>query len=252
MKILIISLQTIIQLEIDFTMRLLITLSLFIFTLTTNAQATEQGTLSDQADRINYTIGHQIGSDFKRQKVTLDEQSFKLGIQDGHNNTTPVINKKEMAVALSELKKNITTKTKKEAQTRIEKRRKEEKQKRDEGISFMLQNQKKEGIKTMPSGLQYRVLTKGKGLKPKAEDYVTFNYRARTIHGKEFDSSYKKGNPATYKANGVLPGFTEAIQMMQPGAKWELYLPPELAYGRHGPYAHQTIIIETELLSVRK
>ena len=81
-------------------------------------------------------------------------------------------------------------------------------------------------------------------------DYVTFHYRAKTLDGKEYDSSYKKGKPATYRANGVIPGFTEAIQMMQPGAKWELYIPPELAYGRQGPLAHQTVIIEVELLSI--
>jgi len=105
-------------------------------------------------------------------------------------------------------------------------------------------------VKTMPSGLQYKVLTKGAGLKPKIDDYVTFNYRAKTLDGREYDSSTKKGGPVTYRANGVLPGFTEAIQMMQPGAKWELYLPPEQAYGRQGPIAHQTIILEVELLSV--
>jgi FKBP-type peptidyl-prolyl cis-trans isomerase FklB len=116
----------------------------------------------------------------------------------------------------------------------------------------MLENQAKEGVKTMPSGLQYKVLKKGDGTKPAIDDYVTFNYRARTLDGREYDSSSKKGGPVTYRANGVLPGFTEAIQMMRPGAKWELYLPPEQAYGRQGPIAHQTIILEVELLSIGK
>lgn len=114
----------------------------------------------------------------------------------------------------------------------------------------MQQNQSREGVKTLPSGLQYLELTPGKGAKPKIDNTVTFNYRAKTINGREFDSSYKKGKPATYRANGVLPGFTEAIQMMQPGAKWQLYIPPEQAYGRQGPLAYQTIILEVELLSV--
>ena len=104
----------------------------------------------------------------------------------------------------------------------------------------------------MPSGLQFEVLKIGAGPKPGLEDYVTFHYRARTLEGKEYDSSFKKGGPVTYRANGVLAGFTEAIQMMQPGAKWEIYLPPEQAYGRQGPLAHQTIILQVELLSIGK
>ncbi len=224
----------------------------FIIFAHSSVHAVDDNELSDQADRINYTIGHQIGTDFKRQKINLNEQAVRSGIVDGQSNAPPKLDQQEMQANLLELKKNITAKMKAEANARIEKRKNDEKQKRDAGTAFMLQNQKKPGIKTMPSGLQYKIITNGKGPKPKEDDYITFNYRAKTILGKEFDSSFKKGKPATYKANKVLPGFTEAIQMMRPGSKWELYLPPEQAYGRHGPYAHQTIIIETELLSIGK
>jgi len=214
--------------------------------------AAEQTTLSDEPDRINYSIGHQIGTDFIRQKVKLNEQALRQGLQHGQAGETPLLDRAEMQEALVDLKRNITNKMKTESTARINDRKRIEEQKRSEGKAFMLENQAKEGVKTMPSGLQYKILTKGGGLKPKFDDYVTFNYRARTLDGREYDSSSKKGGPVTYRANGVLPGFTEAIQMMQPGAKWELYLPPELAYGRQGPIAHQTIILEVELLSIGK
>ena len=233
-------------------MHLQLSTSILFCLLTTNVAVADQATLSDEADRINYSIGHQIGADFKRQKVKLNEQALSLGLQHGQTGTTPLLDRKEMNAALVDLKRNITNKMKKDSIARINSRRQIEQKKRDEGKAFMLENQTRKGVNTMPSGLQYKVLKKGDGIKPKIDDYVTFNYRAKTLDGREYDSSSKKGGPVTYRANGVLPGFTEAIQMMQPGAKWELYLPPEQAYGRHGPIAHQTIILEIELLSVGK
>lgn len=216
------------------------------------APVAEQATLSDKSDRINYTIGHQIGTDFKRQKVKLNEQALRQGLQHGQSGTAPLLKQKEMQSLLQELKRKITDKMKKEAVERISSRKQIENRKRSEGEAFMRENQTREGVKTMPSGLQYKVLKKGAGIKPKVSDYVTINYRARKLNGKEYDSSFKKGGPVTYRANGIVPGFTEAIQMMQPGAKWELYIPPDLAYGRKSPLAHQAIIIEVELLAIRK
>ena len=233
-------------------MQLQLSISILFCLLTANVMAAEQTTLSDEADRINYSIGHQIGADFKRQKVNLNEQALRLGLQHGQTGTAPLLDRKEMNAALVELKRNITNKMKKDSIARINSRKQIEQKKRDEGKAFMLENKARKGVKTMPSGLQYKVLKKGDGIKPEIDDYVTFNYRAKTLDGREYDSSSKKGGPVTYRANGVLPGFTEGIQMMQPGAKWELYLPPEQAYGRHGPIAHQTIILEIELLSVGK
>ncbi len=233
-------------------MRTLLSTTIFFCLLTGNVSAAEQSLLSDEADRINYSIGHQIGTDFKRQKVELDEQALSLGLQHGQAVEKPLLDKAEMQEALIELKRNITNKMKNESTARINRRKQIEQGKRDAGKAFMQKNQTRQGVKTMPSGLQYIVLKKGKGRKPKIDDYVTFNYRAKTLDGREYDSSFKKGGPVTYSANGVLPGFTEAIQMMQPGAKWELYLPPEQAYGRQGPIAHQTIILEVELLSIGK
>jgi len=231
-------------------MRTQLTTTILFCSLTCNVPAAEQTSLADEADRINYTIGHQIGSDFKRQQVQLDEQALKQGIQDGTTGTAPLLDRKEMTDTLVDLKRKISKDMKEKTIARVQAREKDEEDKRSKGKAFMLENQAKEGVKTLPSGLQYKILTKGNGPKPKFDDDVTFHYRAKTPDGKEYDSSYKKGKPATYRANGVIPGFTEAIQMMQPGAKWELYIPPELAYGRQGPLAHQTVIIEVELLSI--
>ena len=233
-------------------MRVQLSITILFCLLTANVTAADQTTLSDEADRINYSIGHQIGTDFKRQKVELNEQALSLGLQHGQAEKKPLLDKAEMQEMLIDLKRNITSKMKNEAIARANKRRMEEEKKRSTGVAFMQKNQARKGVKTMPSGLQYEVLIKGAGPKPKLEDYVTFHYRARTLEGKEYDSSFKKGGPVTYRANGVLPGFTEAIQIMQPGAKWEIYLPPEQAYGRQGPLAHQTIILEVELLSIGK
>ena len=233
-------------------MYLQLSTSILFCLLTANVMAADQSPLADEADRINYSIGHQIGTDFKRQKVELDKQALKLGLQHGQAGEKPILGRAEMQEALVELKRNITNKMKTESTARINKRKQIEQQKREAGKAFMLANQARVGVKTMPSGLQYKVLKKGEGIKPKIDDYVTFNYRAKTQDGREYDSSFKKGGPVTYRANGVLPGFTEGIQMMQPGAKWELYLPPEQAYGRQGPIAHQTVILEVELLSIGK
>ncbi len=226
--------------------------SMLFCLLTANVMAAEQSPLADEADRINYSIGHQIGADFKKQKVEFNEQALKQGLQHGQAGDKPLLDRAEMQESLLDLKRNISNKMKQDSMARINKRNQIEKQKRDDGKAFMQKNQTRQGVKTMPSGLQYIVLKKGKGRKPKIEDYVTFNYRAKTLDGREYDSSSKKGGPVTYRANGVLPGFTEAIQMMQPGAKWEIYLPPEQAYGRQGPLAHQTIILQVELLSIGK
>lgn len=226
------------------------TILLISMIVTGQGYAEDRFELSDKSDRINYSIGHQIGMDFKRQQVSIDEQSLRLGLQDGDRGGAPAIEPAEMNSMLADLKRNITASMKKNAIQKIESRKRDEQQKRTQGEQFMLKNKTRDGVKTMPSGLQYKVLSEGKGTKPKIDDYVTFNYRAKTIDGREYDSSYKKDKPATYRANGVLTGFTEAIQMMQPGAKWELYIPPEQAYGRQGPLAHQTIILEVELLSV--
>jgi FKBP-type peptidyl-prolyl cis-trans isomerase FklB len=129
-----------------------------------------------------------------------------------------------------------------------------EKNKAD-GEKFLAENAKKEGVKVLPSGLQYKVITPGTGKSPKATDTVTTHYKGMLIDGTEFDSSYKRGEPATFPVSGVIPGWTEALQLMKEGAKWQLFLPSNLAYGERGAGRdigpNATLIFEVELISVK-
>lgn len=125
---------------------------------------------------------------------------------------------------------------------------------RKEGDTFLAANKTKDGVKTLPSGLQYKVLKEGTGPKPTASDTVTCNYRGTLINGKEFDSSYKRGQPTSFPVGGVIKGWTEALQLMPVGSKWELFIPPDMAYGDRGAGADigpgETLIFEVELLSI--
>ena len=123
----------------------------------------------------------------------------------------------------------------------------------EEGKAFLAENAKKEGVKTLPSGLQYRVITEGTGASPKAGETVTVNYRGTFLDGTEFDSSYKRGKPASFQVDGVIAGWTEALQLMKPGDKWQLFVPSELAYGQRGMGRippNSTLIFEVELVSL--
>jgi len=210
----------------------------------------ETATLSDEADRINYTIGHQIGTDFKNQQVQLDRQAVEQGLDDGYDGNQPQFDAKNMQQRLGDLKRNITKDMEAEAVARMQKKQAQIKSKRREGQQFLKANQVKEGVTTTASGLQYKVITTGNGAMPTVGDQVKIDYRARRLNGQELDGSFKKGGPSVLPVSGLIPGFKEALQLMQPGAKWEVYLPSELAYGRQGPLAHETIIVEVELLEI--
>jgi FKBP-type peptidyl-prolyl cis-trans isomerase FklB len=126
----------------------------------------------------------------------------------------------------------------------------EAKEKLAEGKAFLEQNGKKKDVVSLPSGLQYRIIKKGKGKQPGPTDTVSVHYRGTLIDGKEFDSSYKRDQPASFALNGVIKGWSEGLQLMKEGARWELFIPPELAYNNRGPLANQTLIFNVELLSV--
>jgi FKBP-type peptidyl-prolyl cis-trans isomerase FklB len=129
-------------------------------------------------------------------------------------------------------------------------------QNKAEGVRFLLENKKKPGVAALPDGLQYKVITQGNGPKPKITDTVTVNYAGTLINGKEFDSSYKRHAPATFPVNGVIPGWTEALQLMPVGSTWMLYIPSELAYGEQGTppdiEPNKMLIFKVELLGINK
>lgn len=203
--------------------------------------------LSDQKDRVSYSIGYQIGRDFKRQGTAIDPEAVVKGVQDALSGVEAPMSQEEMGAALLELRRRPT-----ETQ-RVESQRQDQRSLL-EGKSLLAENAKKPGVVTLPSGLQYKVIREGTGRSPEPTDTVTVNYRGTLIDGSEFDSSYRRGKPATFRVDGVIPGWTEALQLMKDGAKWQLFIPPELAYGdkRTGNIEpNSTLIFEVELISVK-
>ncbi|MEN8762350.1 MAG: FKBP-type peptidyl-prolyl cis-trans isomerase [Thiogranum sp.] len=205
--------------------------------------AGEPPDLSGDEAKINYSVGYQIGGDFKLQGVEMQTETVIRGIQDALSGAEPLLTKEEMRTTMGELGKRITDQRNREkhlAKTRIEK----------ENVEFLVANAKKEGVITTPSGLQYKVIEPGTGRTPKATDTVTVNYRGTLIDGKEFDSSYKRRKPASFRVDGVIAGWTEALQLMKEGAKWQLFIPHRLAYGEKGQLREKTLIFDVELLSI--
>lgn len=205
--------------------------------------------LKDQKEKLSYVIGLDIGANFKKQSIDIDPDTLSRGLKDGLSGAKPLLTEEEG--------KEVMAVFEKEMMARLEERRRDLGVKNErEGDAFLAENKKKEGVQTRDSGLQYRILKAGKGKKPKGADTVTTHYRGTLINGTEFDSSYKRGKPATFPVNGVIPGWTEALQLMEEGAKWLLFIPPHLAYGEKGagqqigPRA--TLVFEVELLSVQE
>jgi len=208
--------------------------------------AAENAALSDPNERINYSLGYQIGGDLKRQRVEVNREALLQGIEDAVNAAEPRMSRQEMQATLVELKHKVVAVQKEERAAR-------EKQNLEAGEAFLAGNAKQDGVVTLPSGLQYRVLETGSGRKPKATDTVTVHYRGTLIDGTEFDSSYSRKQPATFRADRVIDGWREALSLMQEGSKWELFIPARLAYGKRGsgkipPFS--TLVFEVELLSV--
>jgi len=212
--------------------------------------AAEAPGLEQEVDRINYSIGHQIGRDFQRQGIDLDGEAVMLGIQDALSGAEPRLPREDMERRLVDLKGKITDDMRSAQLQRVKERNEYQERKRAEARVFLEANAKKPGVETRPSGLQYRVIRAGEGVKPGIRDAVTIHYRGRQLDDRVFDSTYEKNTPLTVPVSDMIPGLSEAVQMMQPGAKWEIYIPPDLAYGRRSPFAHQAIIVELELLAI--
>lgn len=205
--------------------------------------ADEALNLDNETARINYSLGYQIGGDFKRQGVDMDAEAVVQGISDALTGARPKMSQPEMTSTLMELKRKVVAEQQKRG---VE----NELKYLAEGKEFMEENAKQEGVITTESGLQYKVIEPGSGKSPGPQDQVTVHYRGSFIDGKEFDSSFKKKKPATFAVNRVIKGWSEGLQLMKQGGKSELYIPQNLAYGSRGPLAHRTLIFEVELLAV--
>jgi len=226
---------------------LLITLLSIVF-LFSVCHAEEKLELKDQKDKESYSLGYQFGQNLKTQGVDINLDVYTSGIKDALGGKESQMSQDEIRTAILELQKRITAERQKELKEKAAKNLEESKK-------FLAENPKKEGVKTLPSGLQYKVLAEGTGKTPKATDNVTVHYKGTLIDGTEFDSSYKRGQPATFQVNGVIKGWTEALQLMKEGSKWQLFIPPELAYGERGAGStippNSTLIFEVELISVQ-
>jgi FKBP-type peptidyl-prolyl cis-trans isomerase FklB len=215
---------------------------------TAQDQKSKTRELKTLTDRVSYGIGLNIGKDFKEQNINVDPDLLAQGIRDAMAGGPVLLTEEEMQKAMMEFQQEMMA-----AQ---EKRMAEATQKNlQEGEAFLAENAKKEGVTVLPSGLQYRVIEAGKGKTPTAKNTVTVHYRGRLIDGTEFDSSHERGEPATFPVAGVIPGWTEALQLMQEGAKWELFIPPSLAYGERGAGQvigpNAVLVFEVELLKVQ-
>ena len=197
---------------------------------------------SDKA-KINYSVGYQIGGDFKNQGVELDPDALVKGIQDAISGGKPMMSEEEMRTTLIELKKKIVD-------DQIANLQRVAAERHAEGAAFLKANATKEGVVVLPSGLQYKILKAGTGATPTLDDTVTVNYRGTRINGKEFSSTYRDNKPDTIQVSKVIPGMQEALTKMKVGGKWELYIPSKLGFGEHGPLEGDAVIYEVELLSI--
>ncbi len=203
-----------------------------------SAPAGEAVEITSDRDKINYSLGYELGKDLKRQDLGLARDALLRGVEDAISGAKPLVGARGRQVALKEIKE-------KRSRENLEKSR-----------AFLAANAEKEGVNTLPSGLQYRELQAGEGKTPDVTGTVTVNYRGTLVDGTEFDSSYERGRPSTFQVRKVIKGWREGLLLMKEGAKWELFIPPELAYGRQSPRnripPNSALIFEVELVSVGK
>ena len=211
------------------------------------AMAGEKKELKTQKDKVSYAIGLDIGNSLKKNELEVDPDVLTGAIKDVLSNSKPQMTDQEAKETLMALQKDRQAKQQERNKSLGEKNKKE-------GDAYLARNKKQDGVKTLKSGLQYKVITEGKGKSPKASDTVTVNYAGTLIDGVEFDSSYKRGQPATFPVGGVIKGWTEALQLMKEGSKWQLVIPADLAYGeqgRPGIPPNAVLIFEVELVSIK-
>jgi FKBP-type peptidyl-prolyl cis-trans isomerase FklB len=219
-----------------------------VIALSGAAFAADDPELKTDKEKISYSIGMDIGGNLRRGSIEVDPDMLAKGVKDSYVGGKTLLTEDQARQAMEDFQKTLMAKKAEEMQKLSEKNK-------ADGEKFLAENAKKEGVKVLPSGLQYKVITPGTGRSPKATDTVTTHYKGTLIDGTEFDSSYKRGEPATFPVSGVIPGWTEALQLMKEGAKWQLFLPPGLAYGERGAGRdigpNATLIFEVELISVK-
>ncbi len=214
----------------------------------TTAKTATPLALKTSKDKFSYALGMRMGANLKKQEVPVDPAILSRGLRDALSGGKTLMTDQEAQTALSDVQNELRKKQQEKMQAEGAANKKE-------GDAFLAANKGKEKVVTTASGLQYKILKEGTGPKPTASDTVVCNYKGTLINGTEFDSSYKRGQPATFPVNGVIKGWTEALQLMPVGSKWQLFIPSDLAYGERGPGPeigpNSTLIFEVELLSIQ-
>lgn len=226
------------------------TLACGVAFLTVVSTAQNAPDLSSQKEKTSYALGMQMGADFRKQSIDLDVATFTKALTESFTGSKTLLTDDEMRAVLAEAKEEYQ---KKQAALRQEKAEATLR----EGEKFLTENKNKDGVVTLPTGLQYKILRQGKGEKPEISEQVVCNYRGMLLDGSEFDNSAKHDGPSTFPVRGVIKGWEEALMMMPVGSKWQLFVPSQLAYGKVGAPSlkvppNATLIFELELLAVKE
>ncbi len=213
------------------------------------AQPAEGGALKDPKQKLSYAFGLDIGRTLKMQDVDVDFQVLARGLKDGLTDAAPLLNDEQLQQVMQEFQQQMIARENERVKTLGSKNSAAADQ-------FVADNKTKQGVVTLPSGLQYKVIKQGTGQKPKRSDYVKAHYRGTLLDGTEFDSSYKRGEPSSFAVDGVIEGWKEALQLMPVGSKWQLFVPANLAYGPRSPSPliepNSLLVFEVELLGIEQ
>lgn len=217
--------------------------------MSTAIAATDAASLATDKDKLSYSIGADLGKNFKNQGIDISPEALAKGMQDGMSGSQLALTEEQMKDVLNKFQKDLMAKRTSEFNKKAE-------ENKIKGDAFLTANKAKPGIVVLPSGLQYKIIETGKGAKPAKDDTVTVEYTGRLIDGTVFDSTEKTGKPATFQVSQVIPGWTEALQLMPAGSTWEIYVPSNLAYGQRsvgGPIGpNETLVFKIHLVSVKK
>jgi FKBP-type peptidyl-prolyl cis-trans isomerase FklB len=234
------------------TIRLTLAVGLALAVAASTVFAQDAGPLKTEKDKRSYALGMDLGAQLRKLSVDVDPAVFAKGLGDALAGGKTLLTDADVKAAIASIQAEAKARQM-QAMAAVDAKRADENTKA--GAAFLEANKKKPGVVTLPSGLQYKVISAGTGKKPTLADTVVCQYRGTLIDGTEFDSSYSRSEPATFKVTGVIPGWTEALQLMPVGSKWQIVVPPALAYGprgsgdKIGPDA--TLVFEIELLSIK-
>ncbi|HBD7144128.1 TPA: macrophage infectivity potentiator Mip [Legionella pneumophila] len=227
----------------------LVTAAVMGLAISTAMAATDATSLATDKDKLSYSIGADLGKNFKNQGIDVNPEAMAKGMQDAMSGAQLALTEQQMKDVLNKFQKDLMAKRTAEFNKKAD-------ENKVKGEAFLTENKNKPGVVVLPSGLQYKVINSGNGVKPGKSDTVTVEYTGRLIDGTVFDSTEKTGKPATFQVSQVIPGWTEALQLMPAGSTWEIYVPSGLAYGPRsvgGPIGpNETLIFKIHLISVKK